>query len=345
MDAKDIIQIYQDWVELEAKANRDKAVRDAQTGALRGGSAGCMATAIKSWGTCPRICIARSWGYTSTVPSDRHLMFDGGKANEALWDARFRAVLGDVVIPEGDPRSKVEWKLSSGRPITGSPDAMIMLVGEDGHKTGIEHKRISSAWTARKVSIKCLPKKDHFIQACHYMVASKIDRYILQYTQDVDFSCPAVPSLSSPAIRDLPPAERHKAILQLLWPSTSPVVEYRGEYPDKVRPHISAFDIDLAEDGYFWFRHHSQDSWTKSKITAQGIYDFYAMVDRQEQEGFLAAPPMLTSPLGDKGDNEKACTYCDLSDICKDKSLSFTSFKQRINSIVKGDITHDKVQG
>lgn len=315
MDAKGLVKLYHKWIEYEDNSSKAKNLDKDRLGIFRGGNVGCIGPKGEVYGECPRTCLARSWGYNGSVEPDKHLMFQGGRLNELGWEERFKAVLDPTsrVIPEGDPESVVSWELPNGRKIGGSPDGII--VDKDGDKVLLEYKRISSAWTARKVSIKCKPKKSHVIQAIHYMGVSNLSKGLLIYTQDVSFSCPTVGQ----------PAEK-------LWPETSDIVVYRNEYPFSVKPHISVYDLMIDEEGTAWFKHSDAQDWTKTEITAKGIYDFYDLVDKQETESILGKKPARKSPFGDSGDSSGACDYCDHKELCSNKALSFDEFKKDVTS-------------
>jgi len=316
MDAAGILNLYTQWTDKEAADDRYRA--DKNKGMLRGGSVGCLGAGGIVYGTCPRIALARMWGWNDTLPPTRKLMTDGGKGNELLWDKRFEAILGPVnYLPEG--AVNVSWETTNGIQVSGTPDGTIL--NADGTKTGIEHKRISSAWTARTVSVKRKPKKTHLIQACHYMIAGGFSNYILLYTQDVDFPCPGVGGMDSTA----------------LWPESSAIVEYQNGYPFRIQPHVSVYDISVNEMGVFGFKHHTESQWTVSNVTVEGIKSFYEMVSRQEAQDVLGRSPSKKSPTGDKDDNASACSMCTLKSVCANKALRLSEFKADIMERIAND--------
>ena len=311
MNGYQLIELYNRWVDIEATEDRERAV--TTKGMFRGGSVGAIGPRGIIYGTCPRIALARYWGWNDSMPASRKLMTDGGKGSEVLWDARFLKVLGaDRFLPEG--AVKVSWQTVGGIEVSGTPDGTIL--NEDDTKTGVEHKRISSAWTARKVSVIRKPKKTHFIQACHYMVAGGYSNYLLVYTQDVDFPCPGVGGMDSRA----------------LWPETNSIVEYQNGYPFRIQPHLSVYDISADTAGVFWFKHHAETEWTVSDITMEGIKSFYELAASQEIKQVLGNKPSSNSPFGDKKDNATACSMCTLQETCKNKELRFAEFKTEIET-------------
>ena len=314
MNGYDLLELYDNWVAIEAAEDIERAVKTK--GMFRGGSVGAIGARGVIYGTCPRIALARYWGWNDSMPSARKLMTDGGKGSEVLWDARFLKVLRkDKFLPEG--AVKVSWQTVNGTEVSGTPDGTVL--NADGTKTGIEHKRISSAWTARKVSVKRKPKKTHFIQACHYMVAGGYANYLLVYTQDVDFPCPGIGGMDSRA----------------LWPETQTIVEYQNGFPFRVQPHLSVYDISADTAGVFWFKHHAETQWTVTNITVDGIKSYYELASQQEAKGVLMGKPSSTSPFGDTGDSSTACSMCTLHETCKNKALRLSEFKSEIERRMK----------
>lgn len=314
MKAYELHKLYEDWIAAEAKQDAEKAI--ATRGKFRGGSSGALGGKGQVYGTCPRVALARSWGWNDRIPVSRKLMIDAGKGNEILWDARLNAVLGpDKALPEG--AVSISWMTSQGKEVSGTPDSTIK--NDDGTTTGIEHKRVSSAWTARTVSVKRKPKSKHFIQACHYMAAGGYANYILLYTQDVDFPCPGVGGMDSRA----------------LWPEMYSIIEYKNGYPFRIQPHISAFDITMDTNGSFWYKHHAETEWTQSEITMNGITSFYEYVGKQEIDQVLGNKPTLSSPVGDSKANQSDCETCSLSHICANKAVRYEEFRQAILNLTQ----------
>ena len=315
--AENLYKSFEAWLDIKAEQDQQKELDPDRLGKLRGGSCGFLDTKGKIYGTCPRKALARSWGFNARPDDDKRLMFEQGKSNEGFWDEIWTMMFGeDAGIPEGHKDSVISWTTPDGRVVEGSPD-YILKKFLDVDKVLLEYKRISSVWTARKVSIKKFPKKDHIIQAGHYMGVSQLDNGVIIYKQDVDFPCPSI----------------GKADTTALWPVTSPIVEYDGDYPRRVMGHVSMFDL-LWEGGSLWFRHHTETDWRQSTLTMQGIHDYYWITSRQEKEKFLANKPARTSPVGDTGDSFSACDFCELKDICKDKGLSYDAFENQVKELI-----------
>jgi hypothetical protein len=316
MKAYELHTLYESWV--RAEQSRDILRAQQTKGVLRGGSSGALGKTGQVYGTCPRAALARSWGWNDPIPPSRKLMIEGGKGSETLWEARLTDMLGDKA--QGEGAVKIQWKTSTGMEVLGTPDATIK--NDDGTLTGLEHKRVSSAWTARTVSVKRKPKAKHFVQACHYMIAGGYSNYILLYTQDVDFPCPGVAGMDS----------------RVLWPEMYSIIEYKNGYPFRIEPHISAFDISLSADGVFWFKHHAEAEWTMSEVTAEGIKGYYELVCRQMTDEVLASKPTLSSPVGDSKANQSDCVTCSLASVCENKALRYSEFKDQITERIKSSV-------
>jgi hypothetical protein len=188
-----------------AQKKKQQTYLDGETnkkGQMRGGNAG-FTTLIKGVYTpvggdsqCPRIIhlrvdkgiqmdtetlvkIEKAGGLTTNI-SSKNLMFDGGLANETVWEERLKSVLpeGFHLLCEED--LKLLLNLPNGILFSGRPDQVICEVDPTGEswlekdgvkfvpKTVLEHKGAYSVWTARTVLFLKKPKLLNVIQAATY---------------------------------------------------------------------------------------------------------------------------------------------------------------------------------
>lgn len=156
---------------LESRSDEHAAAEEEKLGMLRGGSAGIALFDGNFAGQCQRKALARSLGYDSPTDMSSEFMFEGGRRNEDSWqDILSRGWRGEILRED---ECGIAWETSSGVPITGRPD--IVLVDESGRPDRVlELKAASSLWTGRTVLFgdgthgRGEPKLDHLIQAAHY---------------------------------------------------------------------------------------------------------------------------------------------------------------------------------
>lgn len=179
-----------------AQALKDSTYKEHDEGKLgtyRGGNAGHVTNGIPV-GECPRLIYLRTTkgvqfyeddditlhgtlsGESSNI-SSKNLMFDGGLANEFVWQTRLESVLGkgERLLCEEDLSLSAEHE---GMIWSGRPDQVICLEDPLGKltKDGIsyrpvhllEHKGVYSTWVARSVLLQGKPKMKNVMQTAIY---------------------------------------------------------------------------------------------------------------------------------------------------------------------------------
>lgn len=145
---------------------------------LRVGTSGCLTKDNYFIGTNPWKVLARFMGYqTKTDPAALDI-FDQGFANEVLWEENVKASGRPFKCEEDYPLVIDVGKYK----VTGRPDMVVGLVGEDEFVPdfGVELKAIAS--TNTKVLKTLQPKTDNLIQAAVYSMGFGIP-WSLVYTQ------------------------------------------------------------------------------------------------------------------------------------------------------------------
>ena len=178
------IKLLEDSQRLNLEAG-DKR-EDAYVFNYRGGNAGAVIPwkgILTPTGACPRLIHLRSWlrwqpdentdvKIGDSTISAKHLMFDGGLANEHVWDLRLKAALPDTHILLSEEELGLKLTLPNGLPFSGRPDHVYCRKGVDGAPPVVEHvlehKGVHSIWTARNVMFEKKPKFQNILQTAIY---------------------------------------------------------------------------------------------------------------------------------------------------------------------------------
>lgn len=277
----------------------------AKIGTLRGGSVGALLYGTTPVGTCPRKAYLRFKGIDLDDTEDnRHLMFEGGLANEDIW-----AKILSLSLPKGFELLREEdcpsvWTLPSGTKVTGRPD--LMIVKDDEAKTpviGIELKAVCAMWTAKDILAERKPKLMHMLQASHYSRILGVP-WELWYTSRTDFTI-----------------SRESWQQQLFAKVPDEYIEKREDSKgkliiNKVMPFRKGFRLEWKGDQLL-FSEIGVKGIKHSVITWQAIEAFYSMVDNVDNKGMLPPRPTNMDIMGKDGGYD-ICDkkYCVLSGIC-----------------------------
>lgn len=156
---------------------------------LRGGSAGCLLDNGTTLGACPNEALGRFMGYEANS-IDSQGYFDGGIANELIWERNVKEALKLPESPYNDFRCEedipVKYNLDGKYDITGRPDLVVGL--KDGEKfipkLGMELKGCYAIRSGAKKLIGLQPDGKHICQAAFYMKVLDIP-WTIPYTINV----------------------------------------------------------------------------------------------------------------------------------------------------------------
>lgn len=300
----------------------------------RGGNAGFMIAGIPA-NSCARKMIARTHGRFEETSWNTQLMFDLGELNEDRWHAKLRSAGLTVRSADGE----VTAHTAKGRPITGSPDSLIVEKGEN--KFLIEHKHISSFWTFKDKVIGGKPSPEHLAQAGFYAMHLNDIPFCVLYTSSVKFSGPSfltnlVPKPNEPGSENFEytyyrytgkiktykgkktkekskiPVPGHmngmfpKDLFELL---EADFAEFKSTVPTAVQ-----YDLRFEEDGTVSYKAPGR-AWTRSIVTKKNIMEFYNHAEEKEERKELPDRPLTLDVLGESA-GYSSCDYCSLSDVC-----------------------------
>ena len=163
---------HSDESAIEAFLRGEQALREKHAkreidklGILRVGTAGCMVSENTSIGACPQAALARFIGYQLPTEASQPY-FDGGLANEHVWETNIRAAGIDFKCEEDIP---VVYELPCGTKITGRPD-LVLGVGKEDFTPSLMIE-LKSAQATKSAANKLLiqkPDHKHLIQAATY---------------------------------------------------------------------------------------------------------------------------------------------------------------------------------
>ena len=310
---------------------RQKQDSDSKRGKVyRGGNAGVLHNGMPA-NSCARKLIARSEGRHEEVSWNTQLMFDLGELNEDRWHAKLKAAGVDVKSAD----DMVQASTSSGRPITGSPDSIVL-----GGKYLIEHKHISSFWTFRDKVIEGKPSLEHLAQAGFYSMHLNDIPFCVLYTASVKFSGPSfltnlVPKPTEPGsenfeytyynytgkmktYRGKSIKEKKKLIVPGHLMGAYPKDLYKelganfAEFKNTI-PTIVQYDLRWNNNDTISYKHNGK--WHETIVSKKTIMDFYEYTEKCENQKRLPKRPLNLDPKGEaKGFN--SCDYCSLSETC-----------------------------
>lgn len=275
------------------------AHEDLKIGTYRAGSTGLFQDS-KFYGKCARKLFLRSSGIKSEgIPSDRQVMFAGGRMNETTWLEDLR--LGSDYSFKTEEEIPTEWFTKAGTKVTGRPD--IVFIKEDKPVLGLELKMVSSIWTARSI-ITGNPKFDHLTQAAHYMWQLDIP-FKLVYTSYVDYAviggwlAKLFPGAEEPGSEFCEYKENKKGYLDI----------------KKVLPFRRVYDLKWLPSGKLAYKEESEGAYTPTVITLQGVKDYFEELDKVQEKRELPARPVNIKADGTK-ESWTMCDYCSLKPVC-----------------------------
>jgi hypothetical protein len=269
---------------------------------LRAGNSACI-VGCDVVGGCHRKAFLRSKGFDTPVDFATSLMFDGGHGNEENWMKTLGAYAAannlKVVAEEDYP---LEWKLADGTTVSGRPD-MVLLGADDVPLLGIELKAVCALNTYKNTIIEKKPKTENLAQAMHYMWLLRQKNpeagYKLVYTSRVNYPVAGYYQKDFP--KQGQPGSEH--------------CEYNARGDIKTaRPAMSVFDLDLR-DGMLSYKPESEQAWTVTNLSIDGLKAFYEAVATMEKDGDLGPRPQRIDCHGAKTPYD-ICNYCDLGPMC-----------------------------
>jgi hypothetical protein len=274
-------QIIEDGIQKMAddKAASAKATQDN----LRGGNSGCIVDG-DVYG-CHRGAIARALGYDIPADSTSRLFFAAGEGIEQVLSAQLDAGWSGIVRAEEE--IPVDWKLPTGRRVTGRPDFVLLeqpslASAEPIKRLGVELKTIVSEGGAHRVWFDHLPDVKHLCQSAHYMWQHETP-WVLTYV------CPIKCSVNH-------------------WKRK----EHNLPFSAKINPFRAHFYLSLR-DGTVWYRDVGTGEDRETKITVRGVQQFYELVDECITTKSLYLTPASCyadgSPMPFK--HENYCEYCE----------------------------------
>jgi len=254
-------------------------------------------------------------------------MFEAGETNEDSLERVLRASWGDNIMTQEE--CAIKWEVSHGDvsvPVTGRPD--IVLADENGVPIhGTEQKLTCSYWSARDTGpfSKRAPKMAHLAQAAHYMWKlgeAHGKEYIpwdLQYTSRMNWV--------TFGYKDYP--EEHPAVTR----------KADGK-PYRLTPYYSIYNLKMI-GGVLYFKHENDRDWTRTKISTQGIEDFYTLL--AECIATETLPPRMTelTVTGEIKDFQYQPQYnpfAELHDAVDRGELDFRGFIEGAKAIEDGGI-------
>jgi hypothetical protein len=290
-----------------AEGNKEKE------GQLRAGNAGIMLPDGNLAGSCPRLAYLRLKGIDLPADEDRAVMFEFGRQNEVILIDKLKRQFKDSLVITGDDVNSINWKLPSGRTVSGRPD--IVIADKSGKPLVVlEAKMICSLWTGKSVRLENAPKLPHLIQAAHY--ASKLACPCkLVYIQSVDFQIPwggAIkwPEQGSPEGACIEYKVRDQKVGKGPTAKTQ-----RVACAQKLLPGRKVYDVEMHEGSIRYRDEQSSSFWTVTPITQEGIEGYYEHIDRMEAKGDLGPRPLALKGCGDF-ESYVPCDYCDLKAAC-----------------------------
>lgn len=275
-------------------------------GTIRIGSSGILdeKTGVSS-GNCLRKVHLRYKGLQPAIEISSQLMFDGGLANEDIWDTVLGKTYPHKIKREEELDLAFTLENISGGIDEGSgrPD-IVLLDKDDNPEVGIELKSGCSLWTVRDVVFERTPKLPHLIQALNYSMHMDDLPYELWYTSRVNYAISGwasklfVPHIGSPYL------------------ATS--VDAKGKTnPKNTTPCNVGYKLKWEKDVAYYkyydiFTSPQEGEWVRTIITKQGIRAFMKRISQEE----IAPRPKNIKATGEKITSWNNCSYCELSDVC-----------------------------
>ena len=274
--------------------NKESLAKD-DSSSYRAGSSGIFTEAGEIMGTCHRITHLRKEGIQVPIEPERTIMFECGRNNE-LAVLRFLEAGGQPARKGED--GELSMEIAPGITVTGTPDVFLLDVsGKPFHI--LELKNVSSIYTIRSVSGKAEPKSPHLIQAALYSMLSGLPASIV-YTSAMDWHIPFAPKFI---------AEDMKG---------KPGVKYDNDRPMCIQPQFVIYDTTWKDDT-FAYRLEWDRAWNPTRITKQGLVDYYSAVDAMAKQEQLGPRPSKKTVTGGKSYNPCDPSYCKLANVCSSK--------------------------
>jgi len=269
------------------KAKREDGLKKT----LRVGSAGCVTYGSDWIGECARIAHLRFNGIDKPFDDNIKIMFQGGEANELIWEAILeKGLLGEPwkMVRDADLRNEV-----GGVPIKGSPDILLEntsdLSGSSQHVV-LELKSLHAASSATQRALGN-PELKHLVQTACYM-------WLLD--------CPGILCYTNRNMVNLQ-FDRKK---------------YKDEFPSgKIGPYHRLFYCHFDDEGLFHWTDEDKYSFniepfTNSSlgISKTGLEVFFKKVAAETWDEFPPRP----APISASGETLPwtPCKYCVFSDDC-----------------------------
>lgn len=356
------------WREgLAASVRAKSRVEQDRRGTYRGGSSGVVLPDGMVTGKCHRASLARSLGYEETHADSKQLMFKAGERNEDSWldflsQSSFVTEEGGTIVKMDHA---VEFKTKAGTPITGSPDTV--FYDRDGKAVhGLEHKNISSLWTAKTVLAEGTPKIAHIIQAALYMHGLDVPTYDLIYTNSMNFSGPDWATKFFPK-----PGEHLSECVEFTYynlqadgmyksgpqkgktkwkkskvnvPSYDtdlPFAELKKKYPEikkgelkHLKPFFVIYHLTLDEDGVVYYRLEGTEEEVATPVDIPSIFRYYDYLDEMQRDKKLGLRPIEISPIGEIK-SFSPCDYCPLAPICDTYEKSYDKWVAEVKKQIK----------
>jgi hypothetical protein len=296
----------------QAELNRQHAELEVtKQGTLRGGSCGLVLEDGTICGKCQRMSLLRSLGVDYPPTDDKQLMFSAGVNNEDIV-AELLANSGWAGKILRESECPVTMLLEGGGVVTGRPD-IVLCDADSAPVLGLELKLASSAGTVMDVFVALAPKLDHLIQLGFYS-ANLATPFDLLYANR--FECP-VTIWDQKKI----PAE-HGAVM----------FDKRGK-PNKFKCGYSVYETKY-ENEELYYRHSTQEDWTKSIVTVGGLRRYYQQIVRMQAEQKLTGRPVNLSATGEAGHWDKCdARYCPLSGVCEQYEGDYTQWLDQAKAL------------
>lgn len=302
------------------KTALSKAEREKEPQALRAGNSGILIQTPDEdivYGECARKAHLRYLQIEDTADAVTNEKFDEGTSSELIVNDIITPGL-DVLYPgyklkAGNDTVNTSWNVSSGIPVTGRPDGVI--VNSSGEPVAIiEHKKKISFYSMRNASFDGIPDNKHIIQAAHYSwQLGCIPAYIIYrngtiwhyYTFD----------------------RRIKDDIE-----SSPYkngITYKGETPFTVEPHYSIFTLTW-EDDVVMVEYEGKKQATL--VTVEGIQSFYEASDSIKDTKELGPRPTSKSVIVGNKASYKPCQYCFLKNVCDEHENNYDAWLDHVKS-------------
>lgn len=288
-------------------------------GNLRGGSTGCLTSHGEVYGTCHRKALARLKGHQAQIEEISFAWFDAGYANEDAWEQKLQksvAALGPGYELKSEEECPVTWEIN-GRKVTGRPDLMVFKDGKP--EMGLELKVVCAVKSAVSIYCEDKPKVDNILQAAHYSMIH---------------GCPFTLVYSWRSRARVPGwAERYKDKLNMYYEKTFTNSKTGRSFTKReyaIDPFIKEFLIGFDDDVIYYVT--EDGTRVDTPFTAQGIRDYYALVDSLEKEKKLYTRLTQRDMKGDLLPYDP-CQWCPFIDACDQFENDYDAWLDKVQLI------------